>query len=568
MAISPPTSSLCQPGSELPHPQVALGARVEDNDIKSGKVPHSSFKVNHYRNDHEDGNRKPMSACIGPILRVGDSSVPLVRYRVDRNDPLTTLTGVEKRFANEPPVPEKGIIEELGKFVEDWIHKNLTPLSADSDYEFEFWINLTNYSLIRRNELARIYYALDSTPAKREFVVKMFVKDEAYDEKKHARGINSRTDEFKVRVGPIFKLIEREVFKLPCFIKKIPLDQRANYIMDLLGKDGPFLVSDYTAFEALFTRDIMKKVEMQLYRYMTQNLPDWWFDLVSKVLLGTNKCESRYLAVEILCKRMSGEMCTSLGNGFSNWMFINFICSRLNTKVLGVVEGDDGLFKLEGTIPTEEDFKKAGLVIKLEEHKTIGTTSFCGMLFHEDATDVVADPRKILAEFGWFATRYTHSRPSLRMMLLRAKSYSLRAQYPNCPIVRSLAEYGLRMTRSYSHTSRQVLESLDVYKREEFLRLLDLEIGSAKIHVGSRILVEEKFNLTISEQLCIEKYFDNLKTWSWNIPVSTDCFSHEWSAYGGDYVVPSKPHGQYPFLAGPRGDVATFSEFARPRMRT
>jgi hypothetical protein len=90
----------------------------------------------------------------------------------------------------------------------------------------------------------------------------MFVKDEGYDSFKHARGINSRTDEFKVRVGPIFKLIEKEVFKLPCFIKKVPLDRRAEYILDMMGETGPFLVSDYTAFESLFTRDIMSRVEM------------------------------------------------------------------------------------------------------------------------------------------------------------------------------------------------------------------------------------------------------------------------------------------------------------------
>jgi hypothetical protein len=264
---------------------------------------------------------------------------------------------------------------------------------------------------------------------------------------------------------------------------------------------------------------------------------------------------------------MSGEMCTSLGNGFSNWIFINFICQELGTKVIGVVEGDDGLFKLDGTIPTKQHFERLGLMVKLEEHKTIGTTSFCGMLFHEHAADVVADPRKILAEFGWFATRYTRARPSLKMMLLRAKSYSLKAQYPNCPIVRSLAEYGLRMTRSHSLTSRQVLESFDTYKREEYLRLLQIDVDDVRIHPGSRILVEEQFDVSISEQLNIEAYFDSLNTWEWNLPIAVSAFAGSWQIFGEEFVLKARPDGKYPFLAGPRGHSELFPEVVRPHLR-
>lgn len=567
-AISPPTSSPCRPGGELPPPHVAVGVRVEDLKIeKSLNTPHKTFKLNYIRTDHQDGFRKPMAACIGPLLKVANNDVPLVRPRVDRNDAVTTATGVIKRFAIKPPDPDKRLLNDLERFVAGWLKENLKPISCDADYEFEHWIGTTNYSLARKEELTKLYQGLTTTPERREFLVKMFVKDEGYDTFKHARGINSRTDEFKVRVGPIFKLIEREVFKLPCFIKKIPLDQRAEYILSMMGENGPFLVSDYTAFESLFTREIMSRVEMQLYQYMTSQLPSWWFDLVSKVLLGRNKCESKYLCVEILCKRMSGEMCTSLGNGFSNWMFINFVCQNLGTKVIGVVEGDDGLFKLDGPIPTEDDFAKLGLMIKLEEHKSIGTTSFCGMLFHENAMDVIADPRKILAEFGWFSTRYTRARPSLKMMLLRAKSCSLRAQYPNCPIVRSLAEYGLRMTRSYSVNSTQVLKSFDVYKREEFLRQMELRVKEANVHIGSRILVEECFGISISEQLCLERYFTECASWVWNLPISLGNFSETWSLYGGDFCFAATKNGKYPFLAGPRGTPEQFPEVLRPHLR-
>lgn len=548
-----------RPASELPCTRICVGVRVEDLDIaKSLNTAHKTFKVTHFKGDTEDGTRKPMAACIGPILQAGDNDVPLVRPRVDRNDPVTTLTGIIKRFAIQPPTPEKELLKKLHDHVQTWLQENLTPLSSDSDYEFEYWITRTNYNLARQQELREIYEGLTTTPEKREYLVKMFVKDEGYDSFKHSRGINSRSDEFKCRVGPIFKLIEKEVFKLPCFIKKIPIAERPGYIMEMLGDTGPFLVSDYTAYESLFTREIMSNVEMQLYEYMTRMLPDWWFDLVSKVLLGKNKCESKLLAVQVLCKRMSGEMCTSLGNGFSNWMFITFMCDILGSEVMGVVEGDDGLFKIDGPIPTEADFERLGLIIKLEVHDTIGTTSFCGMLFHEDACDVIADPKKVLAEFGWFAMRYGGARPALKKMLLRAKSNSLKAQYPNCPIVRSLAEYGLRMTRSHSLTSNQVLNSFDSYKREEFLSLTKVVVGEVAIHIGSRILVEQLFNVTISEQLALESYFETLDSWTWNLPIANEVFPDAWRTFGEDFVHEARPKGMYPFMSVPRGHPEVF----------
>lgn len=545
-----------------------MGVRVEDIHFpKTLNVPHESMKLKWFDNSRENGERQAMSACIGPLLQVEGSDLGLVRPRVDRNDPVTTLTGVIRRFAVKPPNADMELVKRLEKFVDKWLKDNLTPLSSDSDDSFETWINGTNYNNKRKDELRRVNDELTSTITKDERIVNMFVKDEGYDSFKNARGINSRSDEFKVRVGPIFKLIEKEVFKHPCFIKKIPINERAEYIKSKLGETGPFLVSDYTAYESLFTREMMKAVEMQLYAYMTSELSDVWYDSVSRVLLGVNRCESKNLVIEVLCKRMSGEMCTSLGNGFSNWMFINFICSLSGTIIDGVVEGDDGLFKLDGYVPRQGDFEQIGLNVKLEEHSTIGTTSFCGMLFHEDAMDVVTDPRKVLAEFGWFKTKYTRARPSLKKMLLRAKSYSLKAQYPNCPVVRALAEYGLRMTRSHSLVSKQVLDSMDVYKRSEYLQLLELAVGAADVHIGSRILVEEQFNISISEQLVLERYFNDLDSWHWQLPISSEVFSDDWAFFGEEFVLRARPNGGYPFATGSAVPHTLFPEAVRCHLR-
>jgi len=44
------------------------------------------------------------------------------------------------------------------------------------------------------------------------------------------RLIFSRDDHYKTVVGPMFKRIEKELFKLPHFIKNVPVEQRSEYI--------------------------------------------------------------------------------------------------------------------------------------------------------------------------------------------------------------------------------------------------------------------------------------------------------------------------------------------------
>ncbi len=77
------------------------------------------------------------------------------------------------------------------------------------------------------------------------------------------------------------------------------------------------MATDYTSFEALFTPELMDAVEMQLYDYMLEHVSGGkdTLRLIRRVQLGRNHIDSKYVSVDISGKRMSGEMCTSLGNG-------------------------------------------------------------------------------------------------------------------------------------------------------------------------------------------------------------------------------------------------------------
>jgi len=314
---------------------------------------------------------------VRPIVRssLGCHVCRVALPHPDPSDPPTLEAGVRKRFAFNPPKAKPQILEDLRRFVQDFCRKHLIPLSPELDTGFETWLEKTPYPEWRKADLRRKHAELLALPNGREkyLKVKSFMKDECYTEYKHARGINSRTDEFKTMVGPIFKLIEEAVFKLDWFIKKVPVKDRPAYIMErLFCVSGRYFETDYTAFESLFVAELMDCCEMELYKYMVSELPggDEFISLITKALLGENECSFKFFTVWVQATRMSGEMCTSLGNGFSNLMFFLFLCWRKGSRCTGVVEGDDGLFRVDGPAPTASDFRDLGLVIKMKEHRT------------------------------------------------------------------------------------------------------------------------------------------------------------------------------------------------------
>lgn len=412
-------------------------------------------------------------------------------------------------------------------FVAEWLRKKLTPLSADADTSFYTWIKNTPYPLWRKEELTKKYeesigYITSEnvvTINKKGFPVvnrycrvNSFQKDEVYPTYKAARAINSRTDEFKVRVGPIFKLIEKELFALPYFIKHTPVDERPCEIKRELYQEGANIIgTDYTSFESLFTREFMEAAEFQLYRYMTQNLDDTeWIDIVERVLGGTNVCQFRNkFTMEVEATRMSGEMCTSLGNSFANLMAMLFIAKEKGLRsVKGRVEGDDGIFTFYGPYPTPEDFAEIGLIIKIERYDKLTEGSFCGIIADEDEMINVTDPIQSLLDFGWTTRQYADASDKKKKELLKAKALSLAYQYPGCPVLASLARYGLRMTEGHHYYIKDMCE----YERTLFIQLQDKFKGSIpykKTGDNTRLLVQAKFGLTIEDQLSIEHYLDS-----------------------------------------------------------
>jgi hypothetical protein len=476
----------------------------EITDIKQAKISKTGAFT--------DGSRPAVQVSLG--CHVQSYAQP----HVCPNDPDTIEAGVRKRFLKLPPTPNQLELEKIKEFTREFIKNNYKPLPNDVDDSVETWLKNAKYPEWRKKELLNLWENRSGKLNKRDFVVKSFVKDETYPSFKHARGINSRTDAFKCAVGPIFHLIEEQVFKHADFIKKIPVAQRAKYVKDKIMIDGAkYAGIDFVAFESHFTQEIMKTIEWELYFYMTRDLPGHteFMQFVEDVIMGPNHCIYKFLLVDVLATRMSGEMNTSLGNGFADEIIINYIFKEKmkQTCVRTVIEGDDSLTSFFGPPPDSADFAKLGFQVKIEVTERLNEASFCGLIFDTEVEINITDPIDVLTSFGWAGSKYVgYSRRKLNS-LLRCKSLSYLHQYPGCPIVQSLALYGLKFTRGLD--TRAFIENdrgLSLWERVQ-LRAAN-EVGFKKLPVlkvsmSSRLLMQEMFGIDVQLQIDIEDYLDS-----------------------------------------------------------
>lgn len=496
------------------------------------------FKVTRRREVDLD-RRVPVQVSLGCELVGAAQTHP---------DPVcraTTEAGCRYRIGRLPPSHDPVLLAKFRAFVRRWIRHNLVPISPDADTSLETWLAGTNYPEWRKEELRAKWEEFTSIddPLKKYRWLKGFMKDEVYPDWKHARGINSRSDEFKCYMGPIFKLIENEVYKIHHFIKHVPVADRPRVIMEALYSEGAqYMATDYTAFESLFIRELMEACEFELYDYMTQFLPehDAFMRECHETLGGENVITYHDFVIRILATRMSGEMCTSLGNGFSNLMFMLFLCEEKGcTGVDGFVEGDDGIFTGYGVLPTSADFAALGLNIKVEMHDQLSTASFCGIIFDETDCINVTDPREVLASFGWTTNQYARARSSKLKALLRCKALSYAHQYPGCPIIDALSHYGLRVTSGIDVSG--VLEKshhLTMWDREQQKDALRSarKLARTASPMATRLLVEEKYQLPVSFQLMIESYLDNCIVLApLDFPFLRDSIPESWIEYFEKY---------------------------------
>jgi hypothetical protein len=420
-------------------------------------------------------------------------------------------------------------------------------LDQDVDDSPETWLSEnTTYSANRKEQLRKVRSEIseESSPfvfrkKSKMYRVNNFIKDEPYAEYKHGRMINSRSDSFKVAVGPIFSQISKCVFGMKYkgldfgpLIKYVPVADRPVVLRNLLTDwMESYQVTDYSSFEAHFTEELMETCEFQLYKHCTKNWkhgPEF-MALLRESMAKTNVLRNRWFRILLDATRMSGEMNTSLGNGFSNLMFTLFASNQTHVAngytgsmeawienysdyMRGVFEGDDGLAVFHPDAkPVTATFTNMGLIIKLQDFEEIGLASFCGNLF--DPVDLVqiTNPLEVLCNIGWSNKKYVSSQQKTRDAILRCKANSYLHQYPGCPIVQSLATYILRVTDHDMDRETRFMQNSGVWKEARYRQAYAAlsENAPKAIPRRTRLLTERLFGVTVDQQVAMEKYLDS-----------------------------------------------------------
>jgi hypothetical protein len=312
----------------------------------------------------------------------------------------------------------------------------------------------------------------------------------------------------------------------------------------------------------------MKIFDLQLFDFMTQNIHDDCVKLC-KHLAGMNEVIFREYIYKIKACRQSGEMPTSLFNGFANFCllyFLNVVTSKykkntgLSLKSINdftfdidvkdlfefelpcVVEGDDGLSLFRERID-ETLFEECGFNVKLEHRENVAESKFCGIVSDEIRLQNVADPIKHLVNLGWVGSKYVGAKTAKKKMLMRSKAFSILAQYPNCPVLLPMALYVLRLTHHlHKATIDLVRKNQKGYQKLDLLKFMVEHANKYDYVVAAenRIIVQTHFGLEIIDQIKIEKYFNECKVWQ---PIPLDLIeSHlppDWLYFSEYYVLMS-----------------------------
>lgn len=263
--------------------------------------------------------------------------------------------------------------------------------------------------------------------------------------------------------------------------------------MSFRGRAKHLFATDYTAFESHFEPRVMEALELPLYDYMLQNYPEAC-RVIHRTLSGKNSIRTNIgLSLDVQGKRMSGDMCTSLGNGWSNFCLASFLSTLKGDKDFdGLFEGDDGLISTDADL-TAKDFEELGFTIKIDEPTDPLKASFCGVILSATG-QAVRDPVAFFSKFGWTQSCLDAGMPVM-MQLQKAKALSALWEMPACPLVTAAAWYSLNQAGSCEPRWEE-----NVYKHVP----TDFTPTSESIDHATRLLFSELYGISPDTQIMLE----------------------------------------------------------------
>ena len=304
---------------------------------------------------------------------------PAVCYRPNGVDTQQKVFGSAKRVGAVLPPSDPDLRREVADFALSILPSLSDPLEEEDVKSFIELLENSTIKPQRRKKYISAYEEFNRGFHNARRRASAFVKAEFYEEDaKCPRNIAGIDIKFTVKYYALIRSMEKKLFANPYFIKKVPVAEQPLKIRDELGPGPYFVATDFSSFECSFRPEVMEALECVLYRYMCSRSP-WMSDLIEDfiaAITGPQVCYYPDLKYSVTGTRMSGDICTSLGNGFSNLVMNLFVASKCGASIKGFVEGDDGIFSWD-VMPDVSYFTRMGFNIKLECYEQPSLASFC-----------------------------------------------------------------------------------------------------------------------------------------------------------------------------------------------
>lgn len=502
-----------------------LGYRVGDVKIKLKKpcADVEYYLKTKYKHTRE---RKPMLVC-GPMMAFDERDLkPCLALPIpDNNFCFNEVAATISRFATEMPDPKPDRAMHFYSYAKSFIMKNWNETVLDEDIPSlaTFLREMANYSGSRVKNLLKLRSTLMRTcnsGNRKTTKCKGFIKHETYPEYKAPRAINSYTDESKTLLAPLCHAIDKKTFKSKFFVKGSNPKTWPERLENLFGGE-PVVGTDFTAFESHHRGVFAKAVRfwmLHMVRKVSGNKP--LKDLIALMTSMRNECAFKHTIVEVDERLMSGAMWTSSANGVLNLLINSYLAADavglVNPDEMAdwsvrdfkaVFEGDDGLAMEYGQ--KDSTIEELGLVLKLERQMNYSRAGFCGIVCERGRPDVLKDPRDVVAKFFWLPPKYGTWRRSKQMGLLRAKALSYKYTFGNSPIIGEMCDWVLRETSGHCENWDAVHDGY--HMQLDASQMLEARKSNINVTWESRVLVEERFGISVQAQMLIESAFLNAK---------------------------------------------------------
>lgn len=505
------------------------------------------------------------------ITHPGLSIPDLAAFVPDLQCPLSATAAMCNRVGRDMPCSSTSrgaeVSAAMGKFksyASTFIKKHFPQITEDDVPSFDQWLDGSGYPGSRKRALRRLWADLKSVVPD-HCKNKSFIKSEIYSTFKCPRAINSYTDESKVYLGPLMYAVDHAIFhgtsngpsETSKFFVKLTNPKTWPSRLAALFGDDPVVMTDFTSFEA-HHRAEFAEIGATWIEHVISGLDDNRKNMIRRMVLGVNVCEFKEITFKLDQTLMSGALWTSSLNGVLNLLAMSYLVSRTalgpdadaETLVAwtmrhyrGLHEGDDGICSLVGTCVEKIDqhlINSLGFNLKIDYHKHYAEGSFCGIMSVSGSTDIVCDPIKIMRTFGYFDMKYSTSKKTKLLALLRARAMSYLHLYPNAPIVSALMWKVIQETKGIDERSAVVH---DMWKRKQIeVAIEHFKVSEANLpHVPPelRMAVQRSFGnglLTSERQEIIEEQIYAAKGLNFKLDLSDFAVDSDTDAVDRFYV--------------------------------